>query len=225
MNSSLVDIALPLPLDQLFTYIIPPHLEKRLQRGMRVLIPFGKKSLTGFVIDFPEKTSIKKLKKVIDVLDTSPAISNDLIKLAEWISEYYLAPIGDAFRALMPQGFNVSSNRIVRLISENVKESLPLKPTRKEILISLLKKEGALSISQIQKKLKTKSVYSILDNLIQNDIITFEEEITLPKSKPKFENAVVPTADGMLLCRSAVNERKSHFINSKATCTSNNSCG
>lgn len=99
MNQLLVDVALPVPLHQSFTYIVPRDLAQLVRPGSRVLVPFGKKILSGIVVGFPSASSVKTLRPIHDVLDAAPSLSDELLKLGAWIAEYYGAPIGETLKA------------------------------------------------------------------------------------------------------------------------------
>src|SRR5256885_1614526 len=103
MNFPFCNVALPVPLRTTFTYAIPEPLRDAVRPGSRVLAPFRKKSLVGVVVEFAEQappdTKVRELSKV---LDSAPALTPKLIELAHWIAGYYLAPIGEVFRAMLP---------------------------------------------------------------------------------------------------------------------------
>jgi primosomal protein N' (replication factor Y) (superfamily II helicase) len=97
------NVALPVPLRTTFTYAIPDSLCESVQPGSRVLVPFRNKSLVGVVVECvqhaPEGTKIRDITRVLDFV---PALTTKLIELALWIAGYYLAPIGEVFRAMLP---------------------------------------------------------------------------------------------------------------------------
>ncbi len=97
------DAALPVPLDMVFTYAIPPGMEPVV--GGRVLVPFRQQRLSGIVVelhDRPPTSSQVKIKKVIEALDLSPVLDEQLLKLGKWIADYYLAPLGEVYRTMLP---------------------------------------------------------------------------------------------------------------------------
>jgi len=96
------EVAVPIPVNKTFHYTIPPRLAKRIQVGMRVLVPFGRRYETGVVLKLLDETPIKELKAVKEVLDPHPAYPEYLIKLARWLSRYYLCPIGITLSNLFP---------------------------------------------------------------------------------------------------------------------------
>src|SRR5258707_1983578 len=89
------DVALPVPLDMAFTYKIGEHQPVV---GGRVLVPFRTERLSGVVTALHDRAPSMQAKAVIQVLDSEPVLDEGLMKLGQWISQYYMAPIGDGFR-------------------------------------------------------------------------------------------------------------------------------
>jgi len=105
--SSFCDVALPVPLDTTFTYRIPDGM--RPMAGGRVLVPFRQQRLPGVVTGLHDRApqagdKAIKIKDVLQVLDASPALDAQLLQLGRWIADYYLAPIGEVFRTMLPLG-------------------------------------------------------------------------------------------------------------------------
>src|ERR1044071_7955567 len=98
------DVAVPVPLDQLFTYKVEKGTSP--VPGSRVLVPFRQRRMIGIVTDLHERPPAFAAKAVIESLDDSgaPALTHELLSLGRWISEYYLAPVGEVFRSMLPLG-------------------------------------------------------------------------------------------------------------------------
>jgi primosomal protein N' (replication factor Y) len=96
------DVALPVPLDMAFTYRIPADAAPGIVVGGRVLVPFREKRLSGIVVDLHDRKPPVSTKSILSVLDSSPVLDEQLLRLGRWISEYYLAPIGEVFRTMLP---------------------------------------------------------------------------------------------------------------------------
>jgi primosomal protein N' (replication factor Y) (superfamily II helicase) len=94
------DVALPVPLDMAFTYGIPEGMEPVV--GGRVLVPFRQQRLSGIVTKLHDRKPAVQTKNVIKVLDGAPVLDAQLLRLGQWIAGYYLAPIGDVFRSMLP---------------------------------------------------------------------------------------------------------------------------
>src|ERR1700720_671174 len=97
------DGALAVPLDIVFTYAVPPGMEPVV--GGRVLVPFRQQRMSGIVVelhDRPPQVQTQQIKKVIEALDLTPVLDEQLLKLGKWIAGYYLAPAGEVFRTMLP---------------------------------------------------------------------------------------------------------------------------
>lgn len=107
---SYAQIAISSPLDQLFTYRVPQSLEGRVRPGMRVVVPFRSRRVVGFCLaltaQLPKNFSEGKLKEIAAVPDAAPVFSEKMLWLIEWLSDYYLAPIGEVCRAALPARFS-----------------------------------------------------------------------------------------------------------------------
>src|SRR5437762_12038999 len=93
------DVALPVPLDMTFTYRVNGHMPVV---GGRVLVPFRTSRLSGVVTALHDRPPSVEAKTVDSVLDAEPLIDAPLMQLAEWISNYYIAPIGEVLRSMLP---------------------------------------------------------------------------------------------------------------------------
>ena len=100
------DILLPVPLEGFFTYAVPERLREQIAFGMRVLVNFGpKKTYVGIVVRIHDKEPKGyNTKEIIDIADKQPMLLDKQLQLWQWIAEYYLAPIGDIYKAAMPAG-------------------------------------------------------------------------------------------------------------------------
>ena len=101
----LASVAVGRPVRGPFTYLVPPELEGRLQRGQRVLVPFGRGRALGFYLgpgDAPGEGTA--LKPVSALLEDSPALPADVLALVEFAASHYRHPLGEALRAALPPG-------------------------------------------------------------------------------------------------------------------------
>jgi primosomal protein N' (replication factor Y) len=116
MTLPFCNVALPVPLRTTFTYAVPDILKETVQPGSRVLVPFRKKSMVGVVVELAEGAPPgTKIREITRVLDFVPALTPRLIELAHWIAGYYLAPVGEVFRAMLPPVTEVKSQRQIIL--------------------------------------------------------------------------------------------------------------
>src|SRR5208282_2019284 len=94
------DVALPVPLDMVFTYRVPADLTPVV--GGRVLVAFRQQRLTGIVTELHDRKPSVKTKTILSVLDVAPVLDAHLLRLGRWIADYYLAPLGEVFRTMLP---------------------------------------------------------------------------------------------------------------------------
>ncbi|HTW32226.1 MAG TPA: primosomal protein N' [Candidatus Sulfotelmatobacter sp.] len=103
------DVAVPVPLDMAFTYRIAASGTPVV--GGRVLVPFRQQRLTGIVVELHDRKPTVTTKNILSVLDSAPVLDEPLLRLGRWIASYYLAPIGEVFRTMLP--LNAEFKRIV----------------------------------------------------------------------------------------------------------------
>jgi primosomal protein N' (replication factor Y) (superfamily II helicase) len=96
------DVALPVPLDCLFTYRIPDGMQPVI--GGRVLVPFRQQRLSGVVTELHDCPPKVQAKNLLSVIDNAPLLDEHLLQLGRWIANYYLAPLGEVFRTMLPLG-------------------------------------------------------------------------------------------------------------------------
>jgi primosomal protein N' (replication factor Y) (superfamily II helicase) len=109
------DVALPVPLDQTFTYLLPETLRHRVRAGCRMIVPFGSRKLTGVVVRTHSFAPAGSVKEALRLLDEEPALEAHLIRLGRWIASYYCAPIGEVLRVMTPLGGEIRSSKLYSL--------------------------------------------------------------------------------------------------------------
>lgn len=108
-------MALPVPLDQVFTYSLPESLRHRVQPGARVTAPFGPRKLTGVVVKTHDHKPDHQTRNILTLIDEEPALTEELLKLGRWIADYYCSPIGETLKVMLPLGGELRSKRTVAL--------------------------------------------------------------------------------------------------------------
>src|SRR5208282_2933399 len=110
------DVALAVPLDMVFTYAVPPGMEPVV--GGRLLVPFRQQRMSGIVVELHDRPPQVKTKKVIEALDLSPVLDEQLLKLGKWIADYYLAPLGEVFRTMLPLSAEFKRSIVYRITDQ-----------------------------------------------------------------------------------------------------------
>src|SRR5579871_6316427 len=101
------EVALPVPLRTTFTYRVPDVFGELVVPGARVVVPFRNRAVIGVVLSVCDQSPQRnnagpELKEVAEVVDSLPALPPALVELGRWVSDYYLAPVGETFRTLLP---------------------------------------------------------------------------------------------------------------------------
>jgi primosomal protein N' (replication factor Y) len=116
MAQRFCEVALPVPLRSTFTYAVPTSFNGEELIGRRVVVPFRNRAMVGVAVAVsdraPEIASGKKsIKEIVELMDPLPALPPKLIELGQWISRYYVAPIGETLRAMLPPEIEVRHDR------------------------------------------------------------------------------------------------------------------
>ncbi|MBC8206999.1 MAG: primosomal protein N' [Kiritimatiellales bacterium] len=118
-------VAVDLSLDREFDYLIPESLQAAVEIGSRVEVPFGKRSVTGFVVGLAEKSDFDELKPIGKVLGEKSLVTETVMELARWMSAYYLAPFETCVRSVLPavvrnKASGAKTQLTVSLVEKNV---------------------------------------------------------------------------------------------------------
>lgn len=106
-----VDVILPLPLEGTFTYSVPESMETQVRMGVRVLVPLGRsKTYTAMAVRLHSEKPEFETRPIIQVIDAEPVLIEQQLHLWQWISTYYMSPIGDVFKAALPAGLKAEEN-------------------------------------------------------------------------------------------------------------------
>src|SRR5271154_3857662 len=112
MTQRYLEVALPVPLRSAFTYAVPASCNGEELVGRRVLVPFRNRAMIGVGLGVSNRApDAKRIKEIAELLDSVPALPPKLIELGQWISRYYLAPIGETFRAMLPPEIELRHDR------------------------------------------------------------------------------------------------------------------
>lgn len=173
-----IDVILPIPLKQTFTYSVNKDEAAFLQPGMRVAIPFGKsKVFTGIVYQVHDQAPVGYETKSIDhILDETPIITIHQLKHWEWIAKYYMCSIGEVIKAALPSAFLLESETMIKLSTEiNIEEK---SLTDEEFLVfEALQNQTSLHINEVRSILDKKNVVSVINKLIDKKVVDVEETV------------------------------------------------
>jgi len=173
-----IDVIIPLPLPDFFTYHVPDEWVNAVKIGKRVLVPFGKnKFYAAIVYNVHEnKPQGYFVKEILSVLDEFPIVNELQLKFWKWIADYYLCTYGDVMAVALPSAFKLASETKIRLHSEFSGEVTSLTENELRIVEELVNKND-LTIGQVEKLLNKNYVVSQIKNLIEKGIIIVCEEV------------------------------------------------
>jgi primosomal protein N' (replication factor Y) len=185
MELYFIDVILPLPLDTYFTYSINKSEFDFLKIGMRVVVPFGKSKIYTAIVTSIHQVPPKlyEAKEIYQIIDEFPVVLQSQLIHWDWISKYYMAPIGNVLKAALPSTFILESETLVQL-----NQSIEINPnqlTDDEFLIfEALQKQTTIKLNEIGEILNKSKVITIVQNLIDQGFLKLHEEV-IQKYVPK----------------------------------------
>ena len=166
-------------IDKPYTYLIPASLEERAQPGMRVIIPFGtgNRRVEGLILDVFPGQRTKGLKAVLALLDESPMLDSESIRLALWMHERYYCTVYDAVKAMLPAGlyFSLKDRYCVAPgIDKEAAYNAAHRPAAQKMLDLIFANGGALEKGRLLEAFGTSDPGPVLRELLGQGILTLE---------------------------------------------------
>lgn len=171
------DVALPVPLDQPFTYSLPESLRHRVKIGCRLIVPFGARKLTGVVVDVHDHAPEAQTREAYRLLDEQPVLEEHLIALGRWVASYYCAPLGEALRVMTPLSGEVHSSKVWSLTDagRDAARQLLLGADDTDPVVGLLRMLDSRSLSGSYLSKKVPDSPRILKSLQKRGFVTVED--------------------------------------------------
>ncbi len=193
-----VEVALPLPLRQTFTYSLPVGLRENIKLGARLLVPFGRRQITGYAVALHEELNPEleiepsKVKDVAELLDDEPLITEEILKLTQWSADYYASSWGEMLKASLPAGINRTVEQIVSITAHGRDELLKIK-TANTIKVKILRRLSEFEETSLRELAKTfgttKAQRAVRELELSDFVKTFQRTMTA-QAKPKRRKAV-----------------------------------
>ncbi len=174
---SLVDVILPLPIRNKFTYSFERNIFTNICVGMRVVVPFGKnKIFTGIIYKiYNYKPLSYEVKSIIMLLDKKPIISALNFDFWKWVSNYYICSLGDILKASFPSTLLLEGE--TQISKKEAKNEILKKITDDQFLIYEALEKGPLSISDLISIVQKKSVMPVIEEMIKINLIELNQNI------------------------------------------------
>lgn len=184
-----VDVIVPLPIAGQYTYSLPEEMAERVCMGCRVVVPFGRKKFyTGLVTRVHEEApQAYETKDVSEVLDERPILLERQYAFWQWLSDYYLCPLGDVYKAAVPSGMKLESETLVVYNPEFVAGG-PL-PEKEQQVLDLLSRDTEQCITQLEKSSGIRQLLPVIQALLEKEAIYVKEELKR-SYRPKLETRV-----------------------------------
>ena len=192
-----IEVAIALPVHNTYTYSVPEDLSALATTGKRVLVPFGRRRVTGYILGFCKKIHQEEIKTVLDILDEASLFPSSMIPFFRWIADYYLHPIGDVIKNALPGGLNVFDDHMVSITAkgEEVRAENSVTPLESEILNLLT--AAPLRLKELRKKLHQQIPHALMYAMEDRGHIEHTCKLKGGTTKPKVERYVALTDSNM----------------------------
>lgn len=189
-TSTQIDVAVALPVYNTFTYSVPENLAALVSVGKRVLVPFGQRRVTGYILGYSQDDTQKDIKIILDVLDATPLFPSAMIPFFKWIADYYAHPIGDVIKNALPGGINLYDFVVIAITQtgEQALDNDSVTPLENEILHLL--KVNPLRCKDLGSTLKQDIPSSLIYAMERRGLVVSERRLKGGTVKPKIKRYV-----------------------------------
>lgn len=188
--STYVDVILPLPLKQLFTYAVSEQEMDEIQLGMRLAVPFGKtKVYTGLAVQLHNQKPLHyEVKFIEQILDEAPLVTKNQLQFWKWIADYYMCSLGEVMKTALPNALLLESETLIEWNKETEIEPEAL-DDEEFLLYEALQKQNALKIHEVMQILDKKTVLPVVKRMAEKGILILNQELNT-KYKPKLKKYI-----------------------------------
>ncbi len=187
-NLPYAEVAVLLPLYNTFVYRVPDHFAATAEPGMRVLVPFGKRRVTGYILKRQDTDQGFNAKAISDVLDDLPLFPESMIDLFKWVSGYYIHPLGDVIKTALPAGLNRYDVTMVSAVEKGLDlyGQGRLTPGENQVMAELTV-SGKISLKHLAKKLGNPGINSLAAKMEEKGLILRSSTLTQDRARLKKE--------------------------------------
>jgi primosomal protein N' (replication factor Y) len=175
-TQSFARVVVPSPLKEPLTYAVPASLREEIRVGMRVMVPIGKRKVTGIVFDLSSMSSRAQTKEITALCDDRPILDPPLLGLCQWIAQYYMATLGEALTVLLPPSLRQESRRTI-VVKTGI---CPIaNPLQSKVLEVLRQNKGKITVKKMAREVARGShLYQALATLESAGAIEILEHVT-----------------------------------------------
>jgi len=192
MVSSLtyIEVAIALPVYNTYTYSVPETLDELVSTGKRVLVPFGRRRVTGYILGSVKDTDQEGIKTVLDILDENPLFPSCMIPFFRWTADYYLHPIGDVIKCALPGGLNIYDFFTITITEKGEDALLNTSATSLENQILNRLKTGPCRFKDLNKDFNQHIPNALIHSMEKRGGIVCNRKLKGGATKPKMERYV-----------------------------------
>ena len=177
-TAQFAEVLLPLAAPGYYTYAIPENMQSEVLLGKRVVVHFGQgnRLYTGIIIGTTSKIPKYEAKKILEIIDQNPSLSEVSLKLWQWISDYYMCTPGEVMSAALPGILNISSESKFVLNNESEISIDSLNP-KERIVVNSLEEQGEIDVKGLAKITDLKHPVNLVRGLVKQNVILMREEL------------------------------------------------
>ncbi len=158
LKVSCVDVAVPLPVDNVFSYKVSAELTPKIKTGVRIRVPFRNREITGYIVGQRTIPDDPKLKFALDILDSESVLSKNILELTKWISEYYASSWGEAIENALPKWVKYGK-KAEKALAKEIPQEVSDSASKEDLRLS---PDQQKAITEIRAQIKEKSPKPIL---------------------------------------------------------------
>ena len=209
LDTEYIEVAVALPVFKAFTYRVPESLANFVAIGKRVLVPFGRRRVTGYVLGPSGEVDDREIKAVLDILDEQPLFPPAMVSFLRWISDYYKYPPGEVVKNALPGGLNVRDQALMSLTpdGEVALDNGEGDSITRQILGHL--RAGPCPVKDLYKKIDGNIPGTLLQSLEQQGLVLREWKLSKARTRARLERFVrladpLPDADRLSRARAKI---------------------
>ncbi len=190
-------IAIALPVYGTYLYRAPDHLAKDACPGMRVLVPFGRRRVTGYILSRQtENNNGYRVKLILDLLDDYPMFHESMIPFFFWAADYYIHPVGEVIKAALPVGLNTCDISVVSCSGKGEKafKNKILSSGESQIINLLINQKSmqkSMPLKTIIKRCENPGINALVRKMNQNGLVNITNKLRRDKTRMKKEKFIV----------------------------------
>lgn len=191
-----IEVAVALPLFTTFTYAVPEPLRDLAAPGKRVLVPFGRRKITGYVLGPAGETEVDGIRDILAVLDETPLFPETMIPFFRWLADYYIHPLGEVIAEALPGGINLTDG--VMLEATEAGKACRQNPSTDPLTAGILSltSEKPCHLKEVSRKLGREIPDGFLRQMEKNDLIRRRRGLKKPAVREKTQARVRLAAPG-----------------------------